>query len=47
MLESNNITCANVGDSRAIIGRKIQNRWQSHQLTRDHKPNEKDEALRI
>ena len=40
---------ANIGDSRAVIGRYEQatGKWTSHNLTRDHKPTEKDEAQRI
>jgi serine/threonine protein phosphatase PrpC len=49
------IITANVGDSRAVLGRYKNNgksffndlEWISHDLTRDHKPTEKDEALRI
>lgn len=38
---------ANVGDSRAIIGRYNNGKWGYEQLSRDHKPNEKDEQARI
>lgn len=38
---------ANVGDSRAIIGKYKEGKWGYEQLSRDHKPNEKDEQARI
>ena len=42
------IICANVGDSRAIIGKKIrENFYISKEISRDHKPNEKLEKNRI
>lgn len=48
--------CANVGDSRALLGRQLpekisskgnSNHWMSIALSRDHKPNESDESSRI
>ena len=43
-----NIFISNVGDSRAIMIKKtINNYWTCQQLSRDHKPTEKDEAQRI
>lgn len=50
------VICANVGDSRAVIGRCINggNRdfililvWSAHNVSRDHKPSDKDESIRI
>ena len=43
------IISANVGDSRAIIGKfKLDdNKWDYLPLSRDHKPSDKDEAERI
>ena len=41
------IISANIGDSRAIKGQLINNKWSYEILTRDHKPKEKDEAERI
>lgn len=42
------LTCANVGDSRCTIGRRIsQNVWKHHDLSRDHKPDDKEEMTRI
>ena len=46
----NKIYVANVGDSRAIIIKELKNKnndWVPHQLTRDHKPTEEDEAQRV
>ena len=41
------IISANLGDSRAIIGKLKNNKWCYELLSRDHKPTEIDEALRI
>jgi len=41
------LLCANAGDSRAVLGRCVNGAWASHDLSRDHKPSEKDEAERI
>jgi serine/threonine protein phosphatase PrpC len=41
------LICANVGDSRAVLGKYVNGEWVSHNLSRDHKPTEKDEADRI
>lgn len=38
---------ANVGDSRAFIGRCKNGVWTSESLTRDQKPNDPDEKARI
>lgn len=38
---------ANLGDSRVVIGREIKGEWKHENLTRDHKPSERDEAERI
>lgn len=38
---------ANVGDSRAIMGKHINGEWRACDLTRDHKPSEPDEKARI
>ena len=43
----NNLICANSGDSRAIMCSLIGNHWQCTPLSRDHKPEEADEAVRI
>ena len=41
------IISANLGDSRAIIGKLKNSKWSYELLSRDHKPTEIDEALRI
>lgn len=41
------VITANVGDSRAVLGRCVNGEWISHDLTRDHKPDMKDESARI
>lgn len=38
---------ANIGDSRAVIGRLINKKWGHKNLSRDHKPSEPDESERI
>ena len=43
----NLIISANLGDSRAIMGKLIDNKWNYELLSRDHKPSEIDEILRI
>ena len=47
----NKIYIANVGDSRAIVVKETKSKywscWTFKQLSRDHKPNEPDEAQRI
>ena len=43
------LICANIGDSRAVIGKFDKNvkKWIAVNLSRDHKPTEEDEARRI
>ena len=43
------LICANIGDSRAVIGKYDKNlkKWIAVNLSRDHKPTEEDEARRI
>jgi serine/threonine protein phosphatase PrpC len=47
----NKIYIGNVGDSRAIVIKETKSKywscWTFHQLSRDHKPSEPDEAQRI
>ena len=43
----NKIYITNVGDSRTIVIREKDNNWTCKQLSRDHKPTEKDEYNRI
>ena len=48
ILKSNTLTCINIGDSRAILISKNKNgTWNYSQLTKDHKPTEKEEKNRI
>lgn len=46
-LSRNHIVCANAGDSRAILCSFKDGKWVSRALSRDHKPEEADEALRV
>ena len=41
------IISINVGDSRSVLGKLKGNKWISRDLSRDHKPSEKDEKDRI
>jgi len=41
------LLCANVGDSRAVLGRCVNGCWVAQDLSRDHKPSDKDESERI
>ena len=41
------LICPNIGDSRAVLGRNINNEWRAIELSRDHKLTEPDEKLRI
>ncbi|CAD8174621.1 unnamed protein product [Paramecium pentaurelia] len=45
-IQNNKIYCANLGDSRAILLNRDE-KWKMKPLSRDHKPNCKDEADRI
>ena len=42
-----NITTVNLGDSRVILGRKINNSWNYIDQSRDHNTNDEEESLRI
>ena len=46
-LSNNYLVCANAGDSRAILCSLVNGKWQATQLSRDHKPDEPDEAARV
>lgn len=37
-LQQNKLLCANVGDSRAVLGRLKSNKWEAIALSTDHKP---------
>ena len=41
------LLCANVGDSRAILGRNYHGIWSVHQLSWDHRPDSPSESKRI
>ena len=41
------IISLNVGDSRCVLGKCIEEKWTAKNLTRDHKPTEEDEKKRI
>ena len=43
----NLLICANVGDSRAIIGSLDSFHWKYRAISRDHKPDIKEELARI
>ncbi|MCQ2817117.1 MAG: protein phosphatase 2C domain-containing protein [archaeon] len=47
ILKKNKIISANAGDSRAVLGRCIDGKWEAIELSRDHKPNDPDESKRI
>ena len=41
------LTCGNVGDSRAVLGRKCNGSWSATALSNDHKPDMREEYCRI
>ncbi len=41
------LICANLGDSRAVIGKIDFNQWVAYPLSKDHKPNAPGEKDRI
>ena len=48
LLYNKNLICANVGDSRTILcSCNDKNEWKASQLTKDHKPTDKEEHRRI
>ena len=56
LIDDKMLWCANVGDSRALMARMLSDNpgetnagrhWMSIALSRDHKPDDKDESLRI
>lgn len=48
LIYNNQIICANSGDSRAILcSQNYAGIWNFTPLSRDHKPEEPDEAMRI
>ena len=44
---SEKLIIMNLGDSRCILGKKINNEYKLENLTKDHKPNVEEEAERI
>jgi len=48
LIHNNSLICANSGDSRAILCSQNQaGIWSFVPLSRDHKPDEQDEANRV
>jgi len=47
LIRGNDIWVANVGDSRAVMARRVGDHIEGIPLTRDHKPSEPDERERI
>lgn len=47
LIHENTVTCGNVGDSRAVLGRKRSGLWISVPLSVDHKPELRAEYDRI
>lgn len=56
LIKGSVLYCANVGDSRALVARQINDiqnststgrHWMSIALSRDHKPDDKNESVRI
>ena len=48
LLYNKNLICANLGDSRTILcSCNEKNEWKASQLTKDHKPMDKEEYKRI
>ena len=47
LLYGSTLWCANVGDSRAVLARLSHETWVAMPLSRDHKPDDEDESMRI
>ena len=47
LFTSRRLISINLGDSRCILGKFNGEKWQSKNLSRDHKPSEEDEKNRI
>jgi len=47
LIVGNKVFCANVGDSRAVLAREVDNQLNGYALNRDHKGSEPDEEKRI
>jgi hypothetical protein len=47
IIHSDFCICANVGDSRAVIGNFLNGSWVVYPLSKDHKPGDIEEKMRI
>lgn len=47
LLAGDRLVCANVGDSRAVVGKFRNSQWTAHAISRDHKPDSPQEYERI
>lgn len=47
LVRDNHLWCANVGDSRAVIGQKSSIGWAAFELSKDHKPENPGELQRV
>jgi len=47
LLVGNSLICANVGDSRAVLGKLNNSQWEAHPISHDHKPDSPREYERI
>ena len=47
LIRGNLALCANVGDSRAVIGRLEEGKWKTIELSQDQKPDNPEEKARL
>lgn len=47
LIKGDVLVTANVGDSRAVMGKYVQGNWVAYELTTDHKPSVPEEKIRI
>ena len=47
VISGNYVICANIGDSRAVLGSSLNGSWEILDLSKDHKPEVMQERLRI
>ena len=45
LIKGSVLMCANVGDSRAVLGKRVNRRWEALALSRDNKPSLLDERF--